>query len=161
MADVDKNNAVIEFLLQCPYIEGDPLYFNYINAKNDAKQIMTVANDVALNKRYVDGSVLKRFLFTLIDFKTISDTALLVNYMAGATNENVEEMAAVQKVVDWIHEQNDNHNFPNFGENCLIQTMGTTTENPTLDGVNPDAQLAMYSITIQIDYIDLSKKIWR
>lgn len=159
MMAVDKNQAVVEFLLQCPQIQQSPLYFNFINATNDAKQIMTVSNDTLLNRPYVDGSVLKRYSFTLLDFKSISDLAL-VNII-GYTNENIEEMSDVQTLIDWVKTQNDEHNYPNFGQDCDIQEMKTTAENPTLEGVNETEQLAMYSFTIQIDYIDNSKKIWR
>lgn len=155
----DKNQAIVTFLLECQQIKDSPLYFNFINAKNDAKQIMTVSNDTLLNRPYIDGSVLKRYSFTIIDFKSISDSAL-VN-LVGYSNENIEELADVQSLMDWIKEQNDVQNYPDFGKDCEIQEMKTTAENPTLDGINEDEQLAMYSFTIQIDYIDYSKKIWR
>ena len=160
MSSVDKNKAIIEFLATCPQIQETPLYFNFINAQNDTKQIITVSNDVYVNRPYIDGSVLKRYTFTLIDFKSISDLAIVLQF-TGYDNENLDDMSDVQAVIDWISEQNELKNFPNFGEDCIVQEMHTTTENPNLDGINQDAGLAMYSITIQIDYIDVSKKVWR
>lgn len=156
---IDKNQAVVSFLLQCEQIQNSPLYFNLINATNDAKQIMTIPNDTLLNRPYIDGSVLKRYSFTLIDFKSISDLAL-VN-LVGYTNENIEEMSDVQSLIDWVKEQDELRNYPDFGSDCAIQEMRTTADNPTLDGINEQEQLAMYSFTIQIDYIDYSKKVWR
>lgn len=158
---VDKNQAVIDFLITCPAIRDGPLYFNFINASDNNKQIVTVSNDVALNKNYIDGSQLRRYVFTLIDFKSVTDNALvmLTNY----PNENVIDMSDVQAIIDWIQTQEDEQNYPNFGEDCTVQKISTTTDTPKLDGINVEVTpaLAMYSLTVQIDYIDTSKKIWR
>lgn len=157
----DKNQAVINFLLQCPQIQNSHLYFNFINAQDDDKQIITTSNDVAANRPYIDGSIQKRYTFTLIDFKSISDNPLVSfgNY----SNENVEDLSDVQSLIDWVARQEQLKNYPDFGPDCDIQSMITTTDEPTLEGVNTDVtpMLAMYSISIRIDYIDTSKRIWR
>lgn len=160
MAVIDKNQAVIDFLLQCPAIISNPLYFNFLNAKDNDKQIITQANDTSLNKNYVDGSVLKRFTFTLIDFRSVAYQPL--PKIPGYVSENVEEMLDVQGIIDWVNEQVDNMNYPNFGAQCQIDTMVTTSENPNLNGVDTSVSpaLAKYSITIQIDYLDITKTIW-
>ena len=158
---IDKNQAVIDFLLQCPQIQNSPLYFNFINAEDNDKQIVTSSNDVYLNQPYIDGSVLKRYTFTLLDFKSISESAIVT--VAGYMNENVEDLADVQTIIDWVKEQNELSNFPDFGEHCVIQRMEPTTNNPHLEGINTEItpMLAMYSVSIEIDYIDTSKMIWR
>ena len=113
-----------------------------------------------MNKPYIDGSVLKRFTFTLIDFRSIAYQAVVKQ--EGYTNENVEEFLDVQGIMDWIEEQNDLRNFPDFGDKCQIDEMHTTTENPSLNGVDTSVTpaLAKYSMSIQIDYLDISKVIW-
>ena len=157
---VDKNQAVIDFLLQCPTIASNPLFFNFLNAKDDSKQIITHSNDVNLNRSYVDGSKLKRYTFSIIDFRSIVDQP--VPKVSGYTNENVEEMLDVQGIIDWVNEQADDQNYPDFGEDCMIDSMITTSDNPSLNGVDTQVTpaLAKYSISIQIDYIDKSKVIW-
>lgn len=64
---MDKNQAVIDFLLKCPQIKENPLFFNFAEAKDNNKQIVTIANDKSVNKGFVDGSVLRRYTFTIID----------------------------------------------------------------------------------------------
>lgn len=157
---VDKNQAVIDFLLECPQIQGSPLYFNFINAKDNNKQFITSSNDVYTHRPYVDGSVRKRYTFTIIDFKSINDMALVTE--SGYPNENVEDMSDVQNLIDWINTSGDEHNYPNFGEECIIDSMITTSDEPRLESINVEITppLAMYSVTIQIDYIDYSKKLW-
>ena len=153
----DKNQAVIDFLLDCPAIADNPLFFNFLQAQDENKQIIAQANDSTLNKRYLDGSVLKRYTFTIIDFRSVTYQA--IPKLAGYTNENVEELLDVQGIIDWINEQADAGNYPDFGEDCIIDSMKTTSENPNLNGVDTQVTpaLAKYSMSIQIDYIDTTK----
>ena len=83
--------------------------------------------------------------------------------MSGYDSENVIDLSDVQALIDWISEQNELKNFPNFGEDCIIEQMYTTTEEPKFEGINDELSppLAMYSITIRIEYTDVSKVLWR
>lgn len=157
---IDKNQAVIDFLLECPTIANNPLFFNFLNARDDDKQIVTQSNDTALDKRYVDGSIKKRYIFSIIDFRSVAYQP--IPKIIGYTSENVEEMFDVQGIVDWVNEQNDLQNYPDFGTDCIIESMQTTASNPSLNGVDVSVTpaLAKYSISIQIDYIDSSRAIW-
>ena len=156
----DKNQAVINFLIQCPQIRTNPLFFNFAEAKNDNKQIVTMANDKIVNKGFIDGSVLKRFTFTLIDYRSVSYQSIVK--LSGYQNENVSEFMDIQYIMDWINEQADLHNFPDFGSDCVIESMKTATDEPNLNGVDTSVSpsLARYSMSIIIEYLDSSKKIW-
>jgi len=159
MSVVDKNTAIINFLVTYPDIQTSPLFVNFINAKDNNVQFMPSSNDKALNKPFIDGSVLKRYTFSLVITKSMTDTALPKDVLA---NENLEDLAEIQHLMDWINEQGDNHNYPDFGEDCVIEEMHTTAENPSLDGINTEVTpaLALYSMEIRIDYIDYTKVIW-
>lgn len=158
---VNKNQAIIEFLKTCPSIQNSPLYFNFGEAKDDAKQIVTTGNDKMLSNYYIDGSVLKRFTFTLIDYKSIA--SLAVPNIAGYIGENVEDIMDVQAIIDWITEQADLRNYPDFGANCQIDEMEAMSDNPDLNGVDNSVSpnLAKYSFSIQITYLDTSKCVWK
>lgn len=161
MSAVDKNQAVIDYIIQCPTIQNSPLYFNFINAQDDTNQFVTQSNDRYVSRQYVDGSVLKVYSFTIITYKSTADIAVV--QMNGYPNENVSDMSDIQALIDWIREQNELHNYPNFGEDCLVDEIHTNTENPRFDGIDDQVSppLAVYSITIEIQYLDVSKKIWR
>ena len=158
MAD-NKEQAIIDFLCECPTIRDNPLFFNFINAKSDNKQIITVGNDKGVNRHYIDGSVLKRYMFTLIDFRSVSYQAIVK--LPDKPNENVQEYLDIQSIIDWIGEQEDIHNYPSFGNNYRIEEMKVVTDNPVLNGTDTQVKpaLAKYSFTIQIDYMDYSKAI--
>jgi hypothetical protein len=158
---VDKNKAIVDYIITCPLIYKSPLYFNFINAKDSTKQIMTIANDRYTSKPYIDGSVSKVYTFTIIDFRSVSEMAIVK--LSGYNSENIEELSDVQSLIDWIAEQNENRIYPDFGSDCVIEQIRTTTDIPNFDGIKVDVTppLAMYSVTIEVSYIDYSKQVWR
>lgn len=157
---VDKNRAIVEYLMTCPYIQNNPLFFNFINAKDNDKQIVTVLNDKVMDRTFIDGSVMKRFTFTIIDYKSIAYSA--IPKVEGYPSENIEDMLDVQEIINWITEQEDVHNYPDFGEDCVIDNIRALSDNPNLNSVNTQVSptLAKYSVSIQINYIDTSKVLW-
>ena len=156
---VDKNKATLNFIANYPGINTSPLFVNFMKANNDDVQFITDSNDSAMNRTFVDGSVAKQYLFSIIVSRTISDEAIAKDIME---NENVTDIAEIQAFMDWINEQGENQNFPDFGSNCVIEEMHTTSENPDINGINIEVSpaLALYSMEIRIDYIDYSKVIW-
>lgn len=148
--------------MQCPQIQNNPTYFNFTDAdaEDNSKSIIISTSDKAIDRNFIDGSVLKRFTFTIIDFKSVVYQAL--PKIPGLVNENVEDMMDVQSIMDWVTEQADNRIYPDFGEHCFIEEVRTTTNNPNLNGVDTHTKpnLAKYSISILIDYLDTSKCIW-
>ena len=157
---VDKNQAIITFLSECPEIQSHPLYFNFSNAKDNNKQIVTTGNDKATNKPYIDGSVLKQFTFTIIDYKSIAYRAVVKE--SGYVDENVEDMAEVQNIIDWVEDKAYDRSYPDFGPNCFIEDMRVLTDNPNLNGTDTTVTpaLAKYSLSIQIQYVDYSKTLY-
>ena len=158
---VNKHQAVVDYIITCPTILNSPLYFNFINAKNDTNQFFTNSTDSYTNRNYVDGSVEKIYTFTILTFKSAADTAVVK--MSGYENENLSDMSDVQNLIEWIKEQNEARNFPDFGEDCIIDSIETTTEEPKFEGIDEQVSppLAVYSTSIQIKYIDISKRLWR
>lgn len=155
---MDKNKAVIDFLQTCPYVVNNPLFFNFAQEVADNRQVVFLANDISTNKSFIDGSVQKRFVFSIVDFKAVAYRALVED----KSDENMENAFDVQALLDWVNEQGELRNFPDFGEDCKIDSMQAVTDQPNLNGVDrsPTIPLAKYSVSIKIEYIDYSKSIW-
>lgn len=155
---VDKNQAIIDFLLTCPAVRDSYLYFNFTQAEDNNKQIITLANEKALHKAYIDGTVAKQYTFTLIEFKAMTPKPIV----EGRTDENVDDMFQVQELIDWVTEQDELKSYPDFGDACRIDSIKALTDNPKLNGIDSSISpaLAKYSISIQVDYLDTSKLIW-
>lgn len=158
---IDKNQAVVDYLIQCPQILNSPLYFNFINAKDDSNQFLTVSSDRYSNTSFIDGSVEKIYTFTILTYKSAADIAVVK--MEGFSNENILDMSDIQALIDWVKNQDDIHNYPDFGEYCIIDSIKPTTDNPNFDGIDEQISppLAVYSTSFEIRYIDTSKKLWR
>lgn len=160
MPIVDKNQAVINYLVTCPTIRDNPLFFNFSKEEDSNKSVITESNDKAVNRPFIDGSVLRRYTFTIIDYKTVAHNAIIKQ--AGYSNENIEDIKDLQAVIDWVSLQEDARIYPDFGADCEIDKIYTTTDNPEFNGVDNTAapQLVRYSVTIVIEYIDNSKRIY-
>ena len=157
----NKHQAVIDYLVTCPTIQDSPLFFNFINAQDGTNQFLTVSNDEYTSTKYIDGSVQKIYTFTILTFKSVNDIEVI--QIPGYQNENLSDMEDVQALIDWIQEQEEIHNYPDFGENCIVESIKTTTEEPNFDGIDEQVEpnLAVYSTSIQISYLDISKQLWR
>ena len=153
---MDKNEKVIEFLLNCPIIQENPLFFNFADEEDGNNHFITESDKT--KKSYVDGSYLKTYTFTIACYKSVSYNAVI-----GAVDENMENMAMVQDILDWINEKADNRVYPDFGSDYVIENMTTLTSDPDVDGIDTSVNppLARYSVGVQIEYLDNTKKIWK
>jgi len=158
---MDKNKAVMKYLLECPSIKDNPLFYTVGKAASDNKQVVTLADDASTDVKYIDGSVRKRYTFTIIDYKTASDRAVLQR--DGVSDENLDNAFQAQQVIDWVNEQSILRNYPDFGSDCVIDDIVAVTNQPNMNGIDRAVtpMLAKYSISIRIEYIDYSKAIWK
>lgn len=158
---MDKERVLLEYLITCPAIKNSPFYFNFIEAQDDNKQFVTSENDKVTNRNFLDGSIEKQYTFTIIDYKSVAYRAI-VKSLNMESDENLEEYLDVKALIEWITEQNNLKNFPDFGGDCIIDKIEALTENPNLNGVDTTTtpSLAKYSVAIRITYIDTSKAIW-
>ena len=158
MSVIDKNQAIVTFLQSCPVIQSNSLFFNFGTVEDGATQATVRSDERALNKPFIDGSVLKRYTFILDNFRSVAYNPIV----SGLSDENVDDFATVQSILDWINTQNDLGVYPVFGSDYTIEKMETLTDKPDLVGVDTSLNppMAIYRISIQIDYIDKTKRIW-
>lgn len=157
--DIDKNNAVIEYLRECPEIAKHPLFFNFAQEEDNNQLFAKYADSTDTIRKFVDGSREERYTFTMIVYKSVAYNPVIED----KSDENMEEYIDVQSIADWIEEQNDNYVFPDFGEDCVIDSIETLTNCPILTSrAESDVQpaLAQYSLGVRIIYLDTSKVLW-
>lgn len=157
---MDKSEAMIAYLQQCPVVRDNPTYFNFAEGEDNTKQLIVLGNDKSVTKPYIDGSVLRKYTLTIIDYRSVAYQAL-VN-VTGYSNENVDEFNNVQSLIDWVEEQDEAQNYPDFGTDCVVEKVESLSDTPKLNGVDHSTtpNLAKYSISIQVTYLDKSKMIW-
>lgn len=149
---------MIKFLLDCPTILENPLFFNFADEENGNNHFIT-EKDV-IKRRFVDGSVLKQYTFSIANYSSISHTAILNG--DEIVDENIENMAKVQEILDWVNEQAEKQNFPDFGPDCIVDDMSTVSADPDIDGIDTSVNppIARYSVGVKLMYLDNSKRIW-
>lgn len=155
----DKNEAMINFLLECPTIQENPLFFNFAYEEDGNNHFITEKDSI--KRHFIDGSVLKHYTFTIASYYSVSHNAILKDG-DNISDENIENMAKIQAILDWVNEQADNRNFPDFGEDCEIEEMETLTTDPDIDGIDTSVNppVARYSVGVKLQYRDKSKKVW-
>lgn len=155
---MSKNQAMLTFLQTCPSIRDNPLFFNFGKVENNAHQANMRSDEVSLHRPYIDGTELKRYTFHLDSFKSVAYNSVI----PGLPDENMEDFEEVQSLIDWINEQEELKNYPAF-ENCIIDKMRSLSSKPELVGVDTTTSppIAVYRISIQIDYLDTSKQVWK
>lgn len=158
---MDKNEAMVKFLMQCPTIQSDPLFFNFAEAEDGNNHFITEKDSI--KRTYIDGSTLKQYTFSIASYFSVSYNAVLNDTDTGTViDENIENMAKVQEVLDWINEQSDIQNYPDFGSDCEIEEMQTLTTDPDIDGIDTSVNppIARYSVGVKLVYRDYSKTVW-
>ena len=154
--DNDKNQIMIDFIKQCEVIQNNPLFFNFAESGDGNNHFITGKDTI--KRTYIDGSVEKQYTFTIASYYSISHNAVI----DGEIDENIENMAKVQAILDWIDKQNTLGNYPDFGEECVIESMEPLTTDPDLDGIDTSVNppIARYSVGVRLTYLDKTKMIW-
>ena len=154
----DKNEAMVKFLMNCPTIQENPLFFNFADEEDGNNHFITEKDRKKVT--YIDGSVLKQYTFTIASYYAVSHNAILNG--EDIVDENIESMAKIQAVLDWIDEQAYNRNYPDFGPQFVVESMETLTTDPDIDGIDTSVNppLARYSVGVKLLYLDNSKKVW-
>ena len=157
----DKNQAMIDYLMDCEDLTSGTHFFNYADEHDNANHIVTIADDKDLQKPFIDGSVMKQYTFQIICYRPLSNNPLVDT--PGFVDENLENMAEVQAILDWIEEQEDNKNYPDFGEDCFAEKIYCMTDDPNLYAIDTEADppLAKYSVVIRFEYLDTTKQLFK
>ena len=158
---MDKNKATIDFLLTCEAIHNSPLYFNLTHQEAGSKLFVTQTDDKNIEEPYINGAVKKRYSLTVISFCSMS--AMPIAKVEGKPDKNMEDYAEVEALMKWIRAEKKADTYPDFGEDCLIEDMYTTAENPKIDYIDATVTppVAKYSFTLRVEYIDNSEVLWK
>ena len=141
---MNRYEKVMELIKQCPLV-GNDTYFNFIDeTNNDGNTTLATVPYGQLIRKYVDGEKLRKMQFEIRQIRPLAQYS--------NTNANMEEMQKVKEFLDWINEQGRIKNYPDFGENCIIQFLGTPdgVDEPSMLGKNESG--ALYGFPFEIIY---------
>ena len=142
---MSKHDAVkAYFVSKVKELAGSMLNFNFSPESPNSISLLTNYSD-KVRKKYITGDALKEYGFSIIIVK---------EYSSESDDLNLEAMNFAQTFMEWLEEQNEKKEYPDFGENCTIEKMDNLQNMPNLSGVNYEAGLARYMIQVRIIYTE-------
>lgn len=136
---VNKHKVLQEFVQQ--FLEDNYLYFERADAYPSARMIVPNPGENTL-RTDVCGFKYKRYSFVFIGYETIDN---------GTSDINTNNRQIFDDFVEWIEEQDKEHNYPDFGSNCDRYHIEPVTNMANLAAVSQDG-LAKYMLAINVDY---------
>lgn len=139
MTTKDRNIAILNWLSQCGEIAD--IFCLVGKAKNDNTVFVPNVSE-EWTKEFNDGTGEKELTFTLITYKDITTEP--------NTNDNAKAQFDVEKVMEWVREQNANSNYPQFADNETIFEIEVLENMPTMAGA--DEKTAKFMFAVKINY---------
>lgn len=134
----NKSKIVMDWLMQCPQIRD--LFFGFTQAESGNRMFVPIPDERCI-KEFLDESAVKSYELALIAYQTFSDVP--------NSDENTEIQFDLEKIMNWVEEQNEAENFPDLPN---VEEVKCLENMPNLSGV--DEQCAKYMFTIQIIYME-------
>ena len=136
--------SVKEWLMQCPAIRADRIYFNYLSAGDRNQCFQTVENSTSTED--ILGNEIGKYTFAVIDFRSLTKNPLF------RTSKDLDSLADAGQINEWLRAQRRARNFPVF-DGAVVDDIEVPPEpvfaaEDKSEGMN----LAKYMIQVVIHY---------
>lgn len=138
----NKNTAMLEYLRQYPGLQSF-LFFNSMVDQIGNTAVQTVYGET-WEKKYVRGHGIKQWDFAVVKIAQ-ADT--------GTSDINADETQAVQDFMDWIDEQNEIGNFPDFSPGKVL-SIQNLQNMPNFAGIDNNEGTAKYMFQCRVRYYE-------
>lgn len=125
------------------FLEGQYLYFEAADAYPNVRVLVPNYGDY-INKTDIFGSKYKSYSFVFIGYER-------VDMGASYSDINTDNMQVFDNFAEWLEEQKENKNFPDFGTNCSEYDIIILQNMANLATITDD-NLAKYMLGVRIDY---------
>lgn len=138
-------SAIKSWLTQCPYIQSDKMFFNFLSVEDGSQAFLT--SETYNRTKDIVGNESGVYEFSIADFRELSGEALSYN------DTDLQEFADVSNVAEWIEAQDEAKNYPDFGADTIINSI-TCPPSPSMAGADKsmDAPMAKYVLKVSINY---------
>lgn len=137
MTITDKNTAIMNWLYGCNELQD--IFYLVGKAENGGTTIVPNSSE-EWTKQFSDGTGEKELTFTLVMYKPVSSEP--------NSNENARTQYDVEKAMEWIREQNEVENFPQFADNEAIFEIEVLENQPNMAGQDKDTAKFMFAVKI-------------
>ena len=132
------------YLKDCPEL-GNYIYFNVIPLDVDTASVNSNPASTVLNE-YVDGSKEVRLLFNINIVKEYDD--------GGTSDLNLDAIEIFDNIIGFIEKSNNEHNFPDLGENYTVNELGATYKAPEVYITQDNPNIARYEGQFYLEYLE-------
>lgn len=133
-----------DYLKDCPEL-GNYIYFNVIPLDVDTASVNSNPASTVLNE-YVDGSKEVRLLFNI---------NIVKEYDNGGTSDlNLDAIELFDNIIGFIEKSNNEHNFPDLGENYTVNELGATYKAPEVYITQDNPNIARYEGQFYLEYLE-------
>ena len=133
-----------DYLKDCPEL-GNYIYFNVIPLDVDTASVNSNPASTVLNE-YVDGSKEVRLLFNI---------NIVKEYDNGGTSDlNLDAIELFDNIIGFIEKSNNEHNFPDLGENYTVNELGATYKAPEVYITQDNPNIARYAGQFYLEYLE-------
>lgn len=133
-----------DYLKDCPEL-GNYIYFNVIPLDVDTASVNSNPASTVLNE-YVDGSKEVRLLFNINIVKEYDD--------GGTSDLNLDAIDIFDNIIGFIEKSNNEHNFPDLGENYTVNELGATYKAPEVYITQDNPNIARYEGQFYLEYLE-------
>lgn len=123
---------------------GDTIKFNFSPNSSDKITFVTNYSD-KVRKKYIRVGAEKEYGFTILITKS---------YSQDDDDLNLEAMNFAQAFMDWLDEQGEQKQFPNFGDKCQVKKMETLQNMPNLAEIDMENGVARYMLQCRVIYFE-------
>lgn len=134
-----KHKALQDWVEQ--FLTDNYLYFESADAYPNVR-VMTPHYGDYVNRKDILGFKYKSYTFMFIGYESI-DT--------GTSDVNIQNMEVMDAFNEWLEEQIENKNYPDFGETCSEYEIVPLQNMANLAMISDDG-LAKYMLGVRIDY---------
>ncbi len=139
---MDRDQALFDWLKGNADLNAT-LLFNFLSEKDGDMALIVAPESQA--PQNIDGSRERRYLFYLQLMRPLSQTT---------DDINVESMKMLRIWMDWLDEQEEAGNYPDFGPKCSCYELSNLADNPQLAMTYTEDQKAKYQFAAQITYLE-------
>lgn len=123
------------------FLEDNYLYFESTDAYPNVRLLVPNYGDYT-RKTDILGYKYKSYSFVFVGYEQID---------LGTSDVNITNMEIFDKFNEWLEEQKENQNFPDFGDNCSEYDIIILQNMANLASIQDD-NLAKYMLGARIDY---------
>lgn len=144
---INVYERISEWLSQCPEM-GNYVYFNVIPLEPDTSSVNT--NSASMNiTEFIDGSKDVRLMFNV---------NLVKSYDGDGTSDlNIDATQSFDKIIHFVEQKNNEHDFPDFGELCIVSEVGAAYKAPEVYLLEDNRDVARYEGQFYIEYLERRK----